>query len=42
MQDCEFGDLAKSFKFVGYIGLDMTDKEYKLRERILGVNVTGF
>jgi hypothetical protein len=30
---------VRAFKFVGYIGLDMTDRDYKLRERILGVNV---
>lgn len=31
MQDYEFGDLTKSFKFVGTIGLDITDKDYRLK-----------
>lgn len=39
MQDCEFGDADKNFRFVGTIGLDITDRDYRLRERILGVQV---
>jgi hypothetical protein len=31
MQDYEFGEVARGYKFVGTIGLDITDKEYRLK-----------
>lgn len=30
-RDYEYGEIVRGFKFVGFIGLDMTDKEYRLR-----------
>lgn len=31
IQDYEFGEIAKNYKYVGTIGLDLTDKEYRLK-----------
>ena len=31
MQDYEFGDTTNNFKFIGTIGLDITDRDYKLK-----------
>ena len=39
MQDYEFDPVFDSFKYRGVIGLDLTDKSFQLKGRILGVQV---
>lgn len=38
-QDYEFGEILDFYKYRGVIGLDLNDKSFQLKLRILGVQV---
>jgi hypothetical protein len=42
MQDYEVGPQYDGFKYKGVIGLDLSDKLFQLKNRILGVQVTVY
>ncbi len=42
MQDYEFDPIFDLFKYKGVIGLDLNDKSFQLKQRILGVQVSYF
>ncbi len=42
IKDYEFDPIFDSFRYRGVIGLDLTDKSFQLKGRILGVQVTKY
>jgi hypothetical protein len=41
-QGGDFGGIANEYKYVGTIGLDLTDRNFRTKERILGVDGCNF